>query len=110
MRGRNRLRECGDRVAISDVELVARDANVRAFHKSDGLGKAGLADVGERQMTTALCQRLCDRTPDAGARAGDHSCTVLQPHARLPARCESFENTSVPSSIVPKRSASMSLA
>ena len=68
-------------------------------------------DKGQKaKMTAALRQRLRDCPPDAGTSAGDDGGTVFQSHARLSARCGSFENTRVPSSIVPKRSASMSLA
>jgi hypothetical protein len=110
MCGGNDIGECGDRLAIRNVKLVAGDADVRVLEQAGRFGKASFVDIGKREMTAAPRQRPRDRAANAPARAGNDGGTVLQPHARLSSRSESFENTSAPSSIVAKRSASMSLA
>ena len=105
MRRAQRRRQRRDGGTIGDVDDIAAGANARRLGLCRRRGKARAVDVDEREIAAAARQRQGDAATDAAGCAGDDGDAAAQFHGIVPAR----PNRSTPSSMRPKRSASMSM-
>jgi hypothetical protein len=84
VRGFHFVREGAHRAAVGDVEAVRGDAHAKRLCRMRGLDRAGLVDIGQRQVAAAAGHGEGGGAADAAACAGDDGDPVGEVQGKAP--------------------------
>jgi hypothetical protein len=79
--GRHDIRKVSHCGAVGYIDAMSRHMNLMWSDEIRCVGHSGFIYIGEREVATATRKRNSDRSSDAAAGTGDHSCTPFEPHS-----------------------------